>query len=279
MSLTIEQLQEKSRLLRINILKMINLAGSGHPGGSLSAIDILCVLFNNILRHNSSTPCWDKRDRFILSKGHACPALYAVLADCGYFPEHELFGLRKFGCRLQGHPCMDNTPGLEASTGSLGQGLSIAAGIALGEKSDHVGYRVYAMMGDGELQEGQIWEAAMTAGHYQLDNLCGIVDSNKLQIDGSVERVMNIEPLRNKWLAFNWHVIEIDGHNFQQIENAFLEAENQKGKPTVIIAHTVKGKGVSFMEGEAGWHGVAPNQEQLEKALVELMGEVKHDIY
>lgn len=267
-----DQLRERTRLLRINILKMIYAAGSGHPGGSLSSIDILAVLYHNVMNHQPADPCWQERDRFILSKGHVCPALYAVLADCGYFPEQELFNLRKFGCMLQGHPCMDNTPGLEVSAGSLGQGLSIATGLALGAKSNQQSQRIYCLLGDGENQEGQVWEAAMTAGHYQLDNLCAIVDSNQLQIDGRVEQVMSIQPLADKWAAFNWHVIETDGHDMAQIETAFRLAREFKGKPSVIIAHTVKGKGVSFMENVPGWHGVAPNQEQFEKALAELMG-------
>jgi transketolase len=266
----IEQLEETARKLRIKILRMIYTAGSGHPGGSLSAIDILVVLYNNIMKHYPLDPHWKERDRFILSKGHVCPALYAVLAECGYFPSEELNNLRKFGSMLQGHPAMEKTPGVEVSTGSLGQGLSIATGIALGARSNADKFRIYCLMGDGETQEGQIWEAAMTAGHYQLDNLCGIVDCNKLQIDGRVANVMSIEPLADKWRAFNWHVIEIDGHNLAQIYNAFHEAIAYKGKPTVILANTIKGKGVSFMENNAGWHGVAPNKEQLEQALVEL---------
>lgn len=269
-NLNIEEMKEKTRQLRISILKMIHEAGSGHPGGSLSAIDILAVLYNNVLSHNPKDPCWKERDRFILSKGHICPALYAVLADCGYFPAEELFGLRKYGCMLQGHPCMDKTPGIEVSAGSLGQGLSIATGIALGAKSNNESYRVYCMMGDGEIQEGQIWEAAMAAGHYKLDNLCGIVDLNRLQIDGWVDKVMSIEPVADKWAAFNWNVVETDGHDLVKIEAAFEEAGAFNGKPTVILAHTVKGKGVSFMEDKAGWHGAAPNKEQLDAALPEL---------
>ncbi len=265
-----EELNEKTRHLRIEILKMIHRAGSGHPGGSLSAIDILGVLYNNVLNHDPRNPDWKERDRFILSKGHICPALYAVLADCGYFPAGELSGLRKYGCMLQGHPCMEKTPGIEVSAGSLGQGLSVAAGIALGARSNGESYRVYCMMGDGELQEGQIWEAAMTAGHYGLDNLCGIVDCNGLQIDGRVDQVMSIEPLADKWAAFNWNVLETDGHDVAAIEAAFKEAMTCKGRPTVVLARTIKGKGVSFMENKAGWHGTAPDKDQLEKALAEL---------
>jgi transketolase len=269
-NLTKEQLTEKSREMRIAILKMLSEAGSGHPGGSLSSIDILTVLYFKILKHDPQNPSWPERDRFILSKGHVCPALYAVLAGCGYFEEKELATLRKYGSILQGHPYLFKTPGLEISSGSLGQGLSVAVGNALGARMDGAGYRVYCLMGDGETQEGQIWEAAMSAGHYRLDNLCGIVDFNGLQIDGKVEEVMNINPYREKWAAFGWNVIESDGHDIQGIENSFTEAATVKGKPTVIIARTVKGKGVSFMENAPGWHGVAPNKQQLEAALAEL---------
>lgn len=264
------QLVEKSKQLRMDILTMLYHAGSGHPGGSLSAIDILNVLFNNIMKHDPQNPHWEERDRFILSKGHVNPALYAILADCGYFDKKELNTLRSFGSILQGHPDMFKTPGLEVSSGSLGQGLSIATGLALAGKSDKEGYRVYCMMGDGEIQEGQIWEAAMAAGHYKLDNLCGIIDNNRLQIDGHTENVMKVEPIKEKWESFNWNVIDIDGHKFEDIEKSLKEAKEYKGKPTLIIAETIKGKGVSFMEDVAGWHGVAPNKEELEKALVEL---------
>lgn len=266
------QLREKAKQLRKIILEMLCEAGSGHPGGSLSAIDVMTVLYNNIMRHNPKDPKWKERDRFILSKGHICPALYAVLADCDYFDPKELKTLRKFGSILQGHPYMHKTPGVEVSSGSLGQGLSVATGIALGARMNGESYRVYCMMGDGEIQEGQIWEAAMAAGHYKLDNLCGILDYNGMQIDGKVDDVMTINPCKDKWLAFNWNVIEVDGHDVIKIENAFKEASSYKGKPTIIIAHTVKGKGVSFMENNAAWHGVAPNREQLEAALVELEG-------
>jgi len=271
---SVAQLKSTSTQLRITILEMLNNAGSGHPGGSLSAIDILTVLYHNILRHDPDYPCWPERDRFILSKGHICPALYAILSECGYFEEKELSGLRKFGCSLQGHPCMEKTPGIEVSAGSLGQGLSIATGIALGMRMDGSQSRVYCMMGDGEQQEGQIWEAAMAVGHYKLDTLCGIVDCNGLQIDGRVEEVLSIEPLADKWTAFGWNVIQIDGHDFVQIETAFQQASAFKGKPSVILARTVKGKGVSFMENKAGWHGVAPNGEQLDVALSELRKEL-----
>ena len=269
-NLNAAEMKGKTRKLRVDILKMICEAGSGHPGGSLSAIDILTVLYNKVLSHDPKNPSWSGRDRFVLSKGHVCPALYAVLADCGYFDEKELITLRKYGSILQGHPDMHKTPGLEVSSGSLGQGLSISVGIAYAARMDGAGIRVYCLMGDGEMQEGQVWEAAMAAGHYKLDNLCGIVDKNGLQIDGKVENVMNIDPLTEKFLAFNWNAVETDGHDLKQIEDAFGKAKACKDKPTVIIAHTVKGKGVSFMENEAGWHGVAPNKEQLACALAEL---------
>ena len=237
-------------LLRADLLRMLNAAGSGHPGGSLSCLDILYVLYNHVMKQDPKNPKWDGRDRFVLSKGHVNPALYVVLADLGYFPKSELMTLRKFGSILQGHPYMHKTPGLDVSSGSPN--------------------RVYAMMGDGEQEEGEIWEAAMSAAHFKLDNLCGIVDHNHLQIDGNVEDVMNIEPIADKWRAFGWNVIGIDGHDYAQILDAFEKAQECKGKPTVIIAETVKGKGVSFMENQAGWHGAAPNDEQLKQALKEL---------
>lgn len=264
------QLMDTARQLRISILKMIHEAGSGHPGGSLSAVDIVAVLYNNVMKHDPCDPKWKERDRFILSKGHVNPALYAVLAEFNYYDPQELKTLRKYGSILQGHPCMHKTPGVEVSSGSLGQGLSIAVGMALGAKMNAENYRVFCMMGDGEIQEGQIWEAAMSAGHYKLDNLCGILDYNRVQIDGKVEDIMTINPCKEKWLAFNWNVIEIDGHDIGKIEQAFAEAERVKGKPTIVIANTVKGKGVSFMENAAQWHGTAPNKEQLELALAEL---------
>lgn len=268
--LKLEQLEEKANQLRISILNMLYHAGSGHTGGSLSAIDILTVLYNNIMHHDPKNPHWIGRDRFILSKGHIAPALYAILADAGYFDIKELNTLRKFGSILQGHPDMKKTPGLDVSTGSLGQGLSIATGIALGAKSNNNSYRVYCMLGDGETQEGQIWEASMAAGHYKLDNLCVILDCNRLQIDGKVEDVMTIEPIKDKWLSFNWNVIEINGHDLEEIEEGFIKASEFKGKPTIILANTVKGKGVSFMENNPAWHGKSPNKEELDAALDEL---------
>lgn len=264
------QLIAKNKELRTSILQMLCEAGSGHSGGSLSAIDILTVLYNNVMNHDPKNPKDPARDRFVLSKAHVCPALYAVLADCGYFDASHLMTLRKYGSILQGHPYMHKTPGLDVSGGSLGQGLSVAVGMALTAKMDKGGQRVYSMMGDGEQQEGQIWEAAMAAGHYKLDNLCGIVDKNRLQIDGNVADVMDIDPLTDKWAAFNWNVIRIDGHDVKAIEDAFAQAAAFKGKPTVIIADTVKGKGVSFMENKANWHGATPNAEQLETAVCEL---------
>lgn len=269
-NLSTEKLNDKTKRLRAEMLVMLQRAGSGHPGGALSSIDLLTVLYNNVMRHNPKNPRWENRDRFVLSKGHVCPALYVVLADCGYFEKKELKTLRKLGSILQGHPYMGKTPGLDVSSGSLGQGLSIAVGMSIAAKTDHKPIRVYCLMGDGEQQEGQIWEAAMAAGQYKLDNLCGIVDYNGLQIDGAVKDVMDIAPLADKWRSFNWNVIELDGHNMEEIHQAFSDAEQYKGKPTVLIAKTVKGKGVSFMENNAAWHGTAPDNGQLISALEEL---------
>lgn len=269
---SIDNLKAICKDVRADILKMTAAAGSGHPGGSLSSVELLTALYFNVLNHRPEDPHWPERDRFILSKGHVCPVLYSVMARTGYFPVEELLTLRKFGSRLQGHPSVKALPGLESSSGSLGQGLSIANGLALAAKIDGKPYRVYCLMGDGELQEGQIWEAMMTAPHYKLDNVCAIVDYNNLQIDGKVEDVMGLDPLVKKWESFNWHVIEIDGHDIAQVLKAYEEAANHKGQPSVIIAHTIKGKGVSFMENVAGWHGKAPNQEELEKALQEIYG-------
>jgi transketolase len=268
------RLKAMSNLIRKDIVKMVLDAGSGHPGGSLSVADIVSVLFFDVMTHDPSNPCWEGRDRFILSKGHACPAVYAALAEGGYFPREELDTLRKFGSRLQGHPDMCKLPGLEASTGSLGQGLSIASGLALAMKMDGKSNRVYCLMGDGELDEGQIWEAAMTASHFGLDNLCGIVDRNGLQIDGRTDDIKTLEPLADKWRAFGWNVIEIDGHNVTEISGAMHRFRHTHFRPTVLIAHTIKGKGVSFMENQAGWHGKAPSRDQAEAALMELSREV-----
>lgn len=263
-------LKEQARLVRIEILKMLTIAGSGHTGGSLSAADIVTALYFYKMRYKPEYPKWPERDRFILSKGHAAPLLYTVLALTGYFDKSLLNTLRKTGSPLQGHPSSKMLQGIEVSTGSLGQGLSIANGIALGLRLDKIDARVYCLLGDGEIQEGQVWEAAMTAGHYTIDNLCAIVDLNELQIDGRCEDVMKIMPVSAKWRAFNWHVFEIDGHNMEEIVTALDEAEKIKGKPSVIIAKTIKGKGVSIFEGKVEYHGLAPTKEELEIALKEL---------
>lgn len=266
----IKILEEKANSIRKSIVKMICEAKSGHPGGSLSATDILTTLYFSEMNIDPANPKMENRDRFVLSKGHAAPALYATLAERGYFDKELLVTLRKYGSFLQGHPDMKKVPGVEISTGSLGQGLSVANGMALNARITGESYRTYVILGDGEIQEGQVWEAAMTAAHYGLDNLCAFLDSNGLQIDGEVEKVMNVGPLDEKWRAFGWHVIEINGHDFKEIFDALDEARTVKGKPTMIIAKTVKGKGVSFMENLASWHGSAPNAEQTEKALEDL---------
>ena len=266
----IQSLQERAKAIRRHIITMLGEAGSGHPGGSLSAADIISVLYFDTMKLDREKPDWTERDRFVLSKGHAAPVLYAALAEKGYFPVEELKTLRKLGSRLQGHPDMKKLPGVEMSTGSLGQGFSTAIGMALGLRLDGGDQRVYALLGDGEVQEGQIWEAAMAAGHFKLDNLTAFLDYNNLQIDGPCDVVMNVAPLPEKWRAFNWHVIEIDGHDISQILQALAEAQATKGKPSMIIAKTLKGKGVSFMENQVGWHGNAPKPEQVEQALAEL---------
>jgi transketolase len=248
---------------------MLTEAGSGHTGGSLSIVEILVSLYYYKLRHNPEDPGWKERDRFILSKGHACPALYATLANCGYFPKEKLATLRKFGSELQGH-AHKGVAGVEISSGSLGQGLSIANGMALAAGMDRLPIRIYCLMGDGETNEGQVWEAAMTAAHHKLSNLCAIVDNNRLQIDGFCCDVKNMEPMNGKWEAFGWNAIDVDGHDFRLLMSALDKAEAEKGRPTVIICRTVKGKGVSFMENKAEWHGIAPKREELEKALKEL---------
>lgn len=271
-ALLLDTLREKARELRIEILTMLTRAGSGHTGGSLSAADIVAVLYFHVMRHNPADPQWKERDRFILSKGHAAPVLYAALALSGYFDREILSTLRRIGSPLQGHPCSCALPGVEISTGSLGQGLSIANGIALGLRMDGRPSRVYCLLGDGEIQEGQIWEAAMTAAHYRLDNLCGIIDNNGLQIDGHCRDVMRIEPIVKKWEAFGWNVLDIDGHDLGEILDAFRHAKVHKGKPTMIVARTVKGKGVSLFEGKVEYHGIAPTEEELATALRELRG-------
>ncbi|MEG2531656.1 MAG: transketolase [Gordonibacter sp.] len=268
------ELERRANEMRIDIVRMIAEAGSGHPGGSLSSADILTALyFGGVLKHDPENPQDASRDRFILAKGHAAPALYAVLAQAGYFPREELLSLRKLGSRLQGHPDSNQLPGVEVSTGSLGQGLSIAAGAAAGLVLEGGDQAVFALLGDGECQEGQVWEAAMFAAHRRLDNLVAIVDRNGLQIDGCTADVCDPGDLGAKFAAFGWDVHEVDGHDVSALVRAFAEAKaDRTGKPHVLIAHTVKGKGVSFMENEAGWHGKAPNADQLTCALSELEG-------
>lgn len=265
----IKLLKSKANSIRKLIVEMLAEAKSGHPGGSLSAAEIIACLYFEIMRHDSKNPDWSQRDRFHLSKGHCCPALYAALALCGYFPLEELMKLRKLGSLLQGHPDK-RTPGIEVASGSLGQGLSVALGMALACRIDKNDSRVYCLMGDGEIQEGNIWEAAMAAAHYKVDNLCGIVDYNRFQIDGRTEEIMSIEPLVNKWESFGWHVIQSDGHNVEELLEAFAKTKTVKSKPSVIIAHTVKGKGVSFMEHVVDFHGRAPSDKEKEVALKEL---------
>ncbi|MBW1679444.1 MAG: transketolase [Deltaproteobacteria bacterium] len=266
----VKQLKSIAYHIRVDVLKMLNKAGSGHTGGSLSAVEVITALYFYKMRHNPQDPDWADRDRFVLSKGHGTPALYAALARCRYFDSSELMTLRKIGSILQGHPDMKFTPGVDISTGSLGQGLSMANGMALALKLDRKPSRVYVLMGDGETQEGQIWEAAMAAAHYQLDNLCGILDYNGLQIDGPVNHIMNIEPIADKWASFGWEVFNINGHDFGEIINGLDKAEAVKQKPSLLIAKTIKGKGVSFFENKVEYHGVVPTSEELEKALVEL---------
>jgi transketolase len=267
---TLSTLRQRAFDLRIDNLTSIAAAGNGHPGGTLSVMDILQTLFFSEMKHRPQEPLWAERDRLVLSKGHAVPALYTVMAHAGYFSRDALPTLRRLGSPLQGHPATFLLPGIEASTGSLGQGLSMALGMALASRLDGGKSRVYAIIGDGESQEGQIWEAAMAAPRFQLDNLCVILDHNKGQIDGPVKEVMDIDPIADKWRAFNWNVLTIDGHDYEQIHEAFEKARATKGKPTFILAETTKGKGVSFMEGKISWHGVAPSKEQLEQAITEL---------
>ncbi|MGI6566408.1 MAG: transketolase [Firmicutes bacterium] len=266
----IKELAKQARKLRKHVIEMLGEAGSGHPGGSLSAADIMTVLYWHEMNIDPARPDWPDRDRFVLSKGHAAPILYAVLAEKGYFPVEDLKTLRKIGSHLQGHPDSTKTPGVEVPTGSLGQGLSLANGMALAAKMDGRDYRVYALLGDGELEEGMVWEAAMTSAHYKLDNLVAIVDNNNLQIDGDVREVMGVDDIALRFRSFGWYALDIDGHDLSQIMAALRLARGNKGQPTVIVAHTVKGKGVSFMENQVGWHGNAPSKEQTEAALVEL---------
>ena len=269
----IAQLEEISKKVRIGIIESVYNAKCGHPGGSLSVADILTVLYFNQMNVDPQNPKSDSRDRLVLSKGHVAPALYSVLAEKGYFKRDELKNLRKLNGFLQGHPDMNKIPGIDMSTGSLGQGLSVANGMAMASKLNHQGVRIYCICGDGELQEGQVWEAAMTSSHYKLDNLCVIVDNNNLQIDGKVNEVMSIYPIDEKFKSFGFEVINIDGHDINQIINALNKAKTVKGKPTAIIAKTIKGKGVSFMENIADWHGKAPKEEEYNLAIKELKGE------
>lgn len=266
----VEGLANIANDIRIGIIEQVYNANSGHPGGSLSCADILAVLYFNQMNIDSENPNAKGRDRFVLSKGHCAPALYATLARKGYFDKELLKGFRKVESNLQGHPDMKKVPGVDMSTGSLGQGLSAAVGMAIGSKMEHEGYRVYCLLGDGELEEGQVWEAAMSASKNKLDNLCAIVDYNTLQIDGNVEEVAGLIDIKEKFESFGFNVIEVNGHNIEALIHAFNSAKHQKNMPSVIIAHTIKGKGVSFMEGKAEWHGKAPNQEQYEEAINEL---------
>lgn len=266
----VEGLANIANDIRIGIIEQVYNANSGHPGGSLSCADILAVLYFNQMNIDSENPNAKGRDRFVLSKGHCAPALYAALARKGYFDKELLKGFRKVESNLQGHPDMKKVPGVDMSTGSLGQGLSAAVGMAIGSKMEHEGYRVYCLLGDGELEEGQVWEAAMSASKNKLDNLCAIVDYNTLQIDGNVEEVAGLKDIKEKFESFGFNVIEVNGHDIEALIHAFNSAKHQKDMPSVIIAHTIKGKGVSFMEGKPEWHGKAPNQEQYEEAINEL---------
>lgn len=265
-----EECSKIATKIRKHVIEGVYHAASGHPGGSLSIADILAVLYFEEMRVDPSHPKDPDRDRFVLSKGHCAPALYGALAERGFFPVEDIKTLRRIDSYLQGHPDMKGVPGVDMSTGSLGQGVCAANGMAYAAKLDGRDYRVYTILGDGELEEGQVWEAAMFAAHYKLDNVCAFVDLNGLQIDGKVEEVMSPYPVDEKFQAFGWHVIVIDAHDYSQIRSALTEAKTVKGKPTVIIAKSVKGKGVSFMEGQAGWHGVAPKQEEYEQAMAEL---------
>lgn len=269
----VQALEGKACKIRQDIVSMLGEAKSGHPGGSLSAADIVATLYFHEMNIDPKNPAMPERDRFVLSKGHAAPVLYAALAEKGFFPVEELSTLRKTGSRLQGHPSMKHLPGVEMSTGSLGQGLSAANGMALAARLDGLNYRVYAILGDGELQEGQVWEAAMASAHYKLDNVVAFVDHNGLQIDGPTNDVMSLQSVADKWRAFGWHVEEINGHDISQILAALAKAREVKGKPTMIVATTIKGCGVSFMEHQVGWHGNAPSTEQTAQALCELRGE------
>ena len=266
----LQELTAVCKQIRRHIIQMTGAAKSGHPGGSLSAVEILVTLYYDVMRHDPANPEWPGRDRFILSKGHAAPVLYAVMAECGYAPLDQLTTLRKLGSPFQGHPDKRFLPALEASTGSLGQGLSLALGMGSAARLDGASWRTYVVLGDGECQEGQIWEAAMFGAYHHIDNVCAIVDYNRIQLDGFVKDVMELEPFRAKWLGFGWHVIEVNGHDIAALQHAFAEAASTQGKPTVIIAHTVKGKGVSFMENNPKYHGTAPTPQEVEIAMKEL---------
>ena len=266
-----DELKAKAIKIRRNIVNMIYLASSGHPGGALSLTDILTVLYFTEMRIDPLNPKDENRDRFVLSKGHASAALYATLAERGFIKNEDLLGFRNIDSMLQGHPDMNKISGVDMTTGSLGQGLSAANGMALAAKLDKKDYRVYCALGDGEIQEGQVWEAAMTASHYKLDNLCVIVDNNNLQIDGTVDKVMSPYPIVDKFKSFGFNVIEIDGHDFKQIITAFEDAKKVKDKPTAIVAKTIKGRGVSYMENQASWHGKAPNEQELTQAMQDLI--------
>lgn len=272
MSNKIQELKSMSKVIRKDIVTMLTESASGHPGGSLSIADIVTILYFDEMNIDPKNPKDQNRDRFVLSKGHAAPVLYSALARRGYFDPAELTTLRKFGSNLQGHPNMNDLPGIDMSTGSLGQGISAAVGMALAGKLDNKDYRVFTILGDGELEEGQVWEAAMSAAHYKLDNLTAFIDFNGLQIDGDITKVMNPSPIDKKFEAFGWNVLVIDGHDIGEILNAIEKAKNCKGKPTVVICNTIKGKGVSFMENQASWHGTAPNKEQCKQALAEIGG-------
>lgn len=269
----IKSLEKTAAEIRCGIIKAIHNAGSGHPGGSLSAADIVTALYFDEMNVDPKNPKMKGRDKFILSKGHAGPVQYSALAVKGYYPMEDFMTLRKLGSKFQGHPDMHKVPGIEMSTGSLGQGISAAGGMALANKLDNNPGRIYVLLGDGEIQEGIVWEALMSAAHYKLDNMVAILDHNGLQIDGKNEDVMTVAPVVEKFQAFGWNVIQIDGHDFEQILDAFKQARACKGKPTMIVAETIKGKGVSFMENNAGWHGKAPDEEQTKQALAELGGE------
>ena len=268
--MNIQELTKKAVEIRKGIIEAVYYAGSGHPGGSLSVADILTVLYFHEMNIRPEEPKWEDRDRLVLSKGHCSPALYSCLANKGYFPVEDLKTFRKIDSYLQGHPDRNKIPGVDMTTGSLGQGLSAANGMAIAGKMDKKDYRVYCILGDGEIEEGQIWEAAMTSSKYKLDNLCAIVDNNNLQIDGTVEEVMSPYPIDEKFRSFGFEIIKIDGHDIEEIIKAFEVARNIKGKPTCIIAKTIKGKGISYMENQVGWHGKAPNEEQYKEAMVSL---------